>query len=187
MPASRRSLLLATISLVCFSLSVPAPVFSRTSAAAAQAETGKPKFTKWITVMPDEIQYMDSSVPVVIFRTKTSPDPEYRDRAGIKAAGLENRSRKGVRSVRLRWVALLNKNRIPGLREWLGHGQLESMELAIEPGKKLKIEISAPKLSEMIKHWMEENPNDQQIAFYIGVSEVVFEDGSMWRDDVIDS
>jgi hypothetical protein len=34
---------------------------------------------------------------------------------------------------------------------------------------------------------MEENPNDQQIAFYIGVSEVFFKDGSMWRDEVVDS
>jgi len=173
------------------------------SCAAAAAQTGASKYPKlkpftdedilegriegrW-TAGPafDNSQLQDPSVPVVVKGLNlVSGDPasKFIGLMKIQGADLENRGQKATRSVRLRWA----------LTKWetddteapikvLAEGVTDPFDVRVGPAESLKTDTPPVFFNRIAKPFLEGGRLEGRFQIVVGVSEVVFEDGSIWQ------
>jgi hypothetical protein len=139
--------------------------------------------------MPDVAQARDSTVPVFVFRVVsgfTEPDEAGSKEYQVKEVILENRSTKDVSAVTLRWklTPLADRNTVLYMGRHETH-VLSSLRKTLFIGHRQTLKLSLPKIADLIK----EIPSGNELkapdgfALIIGVGEVVFADGSTWKEE----
>jgi hypothetical protein len=96
---------------------------------------------------------------------------------GVK---LHNRSSKQVKAVSLRWLITVGKDRIERKRIYQWH-KLDAVDVALSGGQRQEIKLQTPKPDMTIEPFVEANRREQ-IEINIGVGEVEFADGSVWKE-----
>jgi hypothetical protein len=109
-----------------------------------------------------------------------SAEESLKDKAGIKAVVVENRSSKAVISIRLRWIATANSDRVER-KKIFGQGLLDAQDVYISEGEKAELNVTMPQMNVMLRRWFAEYPEERGTAITLGVSKVVFVDGSTWK------
>jgi hypothetical protein len=172
-----RTLILASTALAI----TTAMLFStRTSAIAIQG--------KWeVATLPDWRQPTDTTVPVWVFRVTT--DSASKDESGnrkyrISQVIVDNRSNKAVSAIRLRWAITPMLDRTDILKRGTFDPHiLATLDKKLAPGERQTLPIIAhPKVGDLVKS-IPDADSRPGFAFLIGVAEVVFDDGSTWKED----
>ena len=181
-----RLLLVSGIALVVVGL-----VFAANSNIGKSAgDGGKNQGGMEIAVMPDQQQFTNPAVPVVVFRAVSGlsePDADAKKQYLIKEVILENRSTKDISSVTVRWVITpLNSRTTPLARGEFSPHVLQSLHKTLRAGQRQTLKLSHPKLSELIQQVPNVEAMGSKFVFLIGVAEVVFEDGSSWKEELTD-
>jgi hypothetical protein len=161
-------------------LTLPLPVQSQKPAYTKRQVASSLEWKRGVSAQFDYPQLLDLSVPVFVRTTIMSSKEALIDKAGIKAVVVENRSGKAVVSIRLRWIATANSDRMER-KNVFGQGLLDAQGVYISEGEKAELNVTMPQMSVMLKRWFAEYPAERVTAISIGVSEVVFDDGSTWK------
>jgi hypothetical protein len=128
--------------------------------------------------IPEVVQGKDESVPVVVFGIAHYPAKNIDQRMlGVK---LHNRSSKQVKAVSLRWLITVGKDRIERKRVYQWH-KLDAVEVVLIGGQRQEIKLQTPKPDMTIEPFVEANRRER-IEINIGVGEVEFADGSVWKE-----
>ena len=143
-----------------------------------------------IAVILDYQQFTNPAVPVVVVRTvsgDSEPDADAKKQLLIKQVILENRSEKDVSAVTVRWLLTpLNSRTTPLARGEFNPHVLQSLDKTLRAGKRQTLKLSHPKLFSLIQQIPNREAMGNKFAFKIGVAEVVFEDGSSWKEELTD-
>jgi len=143
-----------------------------------------------IAVMPDQQQFTNPAIPVATFSTvsgRSEPDANGKTQLLIKQVILENRSTKDVSSVTVRWlITPLNSRITPVARGEFSPHALQSLNKTLRAGHRQTLKLSHPKLFTLIQQIPNREVVGNKFAFVIGVAEVVFEDGSSWKEELTD-
>jgi len=128
--------------------------------------------------IPEVVQGKDESVPVVVSGIAHYPAKNIDQRMlGVK---LHNRSSKQVKAVSLRWLITVGKDRIERKRVYQWH-KLDAVDVVLIGGQRQEIKLQIPKPDLTIEPFVEANRREQ-IEINIGVGEVEFADGSVWKE-----
>lgn len=176
-----RSLLV--IGLLVVTLSVVFAVSHSANPSTTAASQGHPNWE--VAALPDTVQFNDPLVPVAVFNVASGTKdtaPSERKEFQIKEVILENRSPKDVSSVTLRWTVTPLNARTTILKR----GQhvthvLRSLHKPLVAGHRQTLKLSLPKIFEILKT-VPNGDSYSGFAIIIGVSEIVFEDGSTWEE-----
>jgi len=162
--------------LVGFSLTTAGKI-STSSTSSAQTEPYME-----MAVMPDQQQFTNPAFPVVAVRTVSGRDEDQAQYL-IKEIIVENRSMKDVSSVKVRWVIAPLNSRTTSLRrgEFSPH-VLSLMHKTLKAGQRMTLKLSHPKLLDLIHEIPNLKAMGNKFVFLIGVAEVVFDDGSVWKE-----
>ncbi len=172
-----------TILIIGLSLMVLAsPRYQNPTEAGSNPQMPAPAF---VTGLPDLGQAEDSSVPVFLNGVQMAYGfKEYKDQAGIKGGRLQNRSSQTVIAVKIRWFSTTIKDE-KKREKIFQQGELKTFDVHIPPGQNQEVDFKLPGLNEMVARWMEESPNDKRLAMTFVVSEVTFEGGATWKEELV--
>ncbi len=161
-------------------------VFGAAHLGRSASDPGKNQDGMEIAVLPDQQQFTNPATPVVTVRTvsgRSEPDEHSKKQILIKEVILENRSAKNISSVTVRWrITPLNSRLTTLVRGEFSPHVLHSLHKTLRPGQRQTLKLSHPKLITLIQKIPNREPMDNKFAFVIGVAEVVFEDGSTWKE-----
>lgn len=160
------------------------------SASKFAGNAGRIQGETEIAVAPDEQQFNNPAVPVVVFRSVfglSDPDTKAKREPLIKEVILENRSTKDISSVTVRWVITpLNSRTTPLARGEFNPHVLQSLHKTLRAGQRQTLKLSHPKLITLIEQVPNLEAMGNKFIFFIGVAEVVFADGSSWKEESTD-
>ncbi len=128
----------------------------------------------------DNSQLNDPSVPVVVKGINmVSGDPTTRFIGLVKLQGadLENRGAKATSRVQLRW-ALVNRDEPEKV---LLEGVTPYFDARVGAGESLKTDTPPIFFNRIVQPLLVEGRLEGRFDLRVGVSEVAFEDGSVWR------
>jgi len=133
----------------------------------------------------DNSQLHDPSVPVVVKALNlVSGDPTTRfvGLVKIQGADIENRGQKATRSVQLRWALIKweTEDREEPIKV-IVEGVTPSFEVQVRPGESLRTDTPPVFLNRIVKPFLEGGRLEGRFKVVVGVGEVAFEDGSVWR------
>lgn len=144
-------------------------------------EKGSHRLQQFASSIPDGRQFLDDSVPVAVFRVTMNAEPgkPYKAEQGI----LENRSSKNVEAVTLRWSLTTMRDRETVLQR----GVMETIKLkaakkSFRAHSRQTLKFPTPSLRQMMKLAANVDMPSENFLITIGVSEVLFEDGSTWKE-----
>jgi hypothetical protein len=156
-------------------LSTVVLIFALTIYSTAQAS----QVNRWVSIIPDSVQYHDKSVPVIVGGMVLSSDKKYSEKSWVKSIRIENRSPKTVVLLKLRWFATtvedVRRERI------LEKGEITPISVSIMAGASEQLETPLPNLTKNLKKWIEENPNSKGFMITISTNEVLYEDATSWK------
>ena len=142
-------------------------------------------------VLLDSRQTDDPLVPVVVAGAGTLQGPA--DKRGLKlgCGVLRNRSPKQASSVQLRWI--LVRDQAPGSVAASGYdpknvlleGHPPPSDLTIFPDSVRRTDFSAINFAAITKDIAKDGTLTGKYVLIIGVREVIFEDGSVWKADPV--
>lgn len=143
-----------------------------------------------IAVLPDQQQFTNPAVPVITVRTvsgRSDSDADSKKQILIKEVIIENRSEKNISSITVRWrITPLNSRLTTLVRGEFSPHELQSLGKTLKPGQRQTLKLSHPKLITLIQKIPNKEAMNNEFAFVIGVAEVIFEDGSTWKEDFRD-
>jgi hypothetical protein len=141
-----------------------------------------------VSSLPNTEQYQNPSVPLVVIRVVSGvsdPDKDKPSEYLVKEVVVENRSQKEVISVILNWTVVASNNRLTALnRGVLSRHVLKDLNKNLLAGHRQTLKLSHPKLGKMIKDIPNLEGMGKEFIIMIGVSEVTFEDGSTWKEEL---
>jgi len=147
------------------------------------ASQGHPKWD--VSSMPDTVQFNDPSAPVAVYSVASGVKEASADgprELQVKEVIVQNKSSKDVSSLTLRWtVTPLNERTTVLLRGQHETHVLRPLHKTLAAGHRQTLKLSLPKIAKILKTV----PNADSysgFAIIIGVSDVVFEDGSSWEE-----
>ena len=173
--------------------SVVAVAFFASSHQSAHNSTARllvmtqPVQDKWkVAVVADAEQFKNPAVPVVVVSTisgTTDPNAVGKKQFVVKEVIVENRSTKKVSAITFRWAIAPMDNRLAVLRqgELLPHN-LTELRKSLVAGSRQTLKLSHPKISRLIEETAGIESMGTNFALIIGVGEVTFEDGSVWKE-----
>lgn len=142
-------------------------------------------------VLVDSQQSDNSLVPVVVAAAGALQGPA--DKRGLKlgCGVLKNRSPKQVSSVQLRWILVRDQDPGPIVasgyepKNILQEGHSPAIELSIFPDSVRRTDFSAINFAAITKDIAKDGTLTGKYVLIIGVREVVFEDGSVWKSEPV--
>jgi len=151
----------------------------------------KPPQGKWqVASVADAEQYKNPAIPVVVVSVTSGlsdPDADKNRQFLIKEVILENRSNKKVSEITIRWAIAPMNNRLTLLsRGKLATHRLPQLNKQLLAGQRQTLKLSHPKLGQLIEAIPNIEGMGTEFAFVIGVDQVVFEDGSTWKEESTD-
>lgn len=146
---------------------------------------------KWqVASVADAEQFKNPAVPVVVVRVTSGlsdPDENSKKQFLVKEVIVENRSNKKVSSITIRWALSPLSNRLVVLsRGELTTHKLPELKKQLLAGQRQTLQLSHPKIGKLIEDIPNLEGMGTEFAFVIGVGEVVFEDGSTWKEVLTD-
>ena len=146
---------------------------------------------KWqVASVADSEQFKNPAVPIVVVRVTSGlsePDASAKKQFLVKEVIVENRSNKKVSSITLRWALSPLNNRLVVLsRGELAAHKLYELKKQLLAGQRQTLQLSHPKIGKLIEDIPNLEGMGTEFAFVIGVGEVVFEDGSTWKEVLTD-
>jgi len=132
-----------------------------------------------IAVVPDPSQRKVAAVPVIVTSIGFVVDKEKS--LEFYKGYLENRSPKAVISVRIRWKLIADEDR--ELKNPLNRGETAPISVRVEGNDKREVEFPIPKFHEITKPLVKSKSLHGKYFLIAGVSEVLFEDGSSWKEE----
>jgi hypothetical protein len=149
---------------------------------ATGGNKNKPKAQGTVTSILDTDQFFDASVPVGILRVTSLAEPQkpYKPDQVI----VENRSSKKIEEITFRWSLTTMEDR----ETILQRGLMEPTKFRFQKKqllakKRQTIKLSMRSLKEILQDVKASDTVSGNYLFKIGISAVVFEDGSVWRED----
>jgi len=136
---------------------------------------------------PEPKQADDPLVPVVVAGVGAVQGPANRRGMRLGCGVLRNRSQKSVTAVRLRWILVRNQDRSviaqKGYRPdtVLREGHTAPIELNIPQDSRRQTDFSIISFTEITKDLAKEGILSGDYFLFVGVYEVLFEDGSVWN------
>lgn len=128
----------------------------------------------------DNSQLNDPSVPVVvkgINMISGDPTTKFVGLVKLQGADLENRGARAASRVQLRW-ALVNRDEPDKI---LLEGVTASFDVQVNPGESLKTDTPPIFFNRIAQPLLSEGQLQGKFNIVVGVNEVAFEDGSVWR------
>lgn len=157
---------------------------SSSTASASETQQAHPKWE--VTSLSDTSQFNNPTVPVAVVRVVsglTEPDERGKKQYVVKEVIVENRSTKNVASVTLRWLITPMDDRMSILqRGEMNPHILTALHKTLLTGRRQTLKLSLPKVGHLLKGV----PNADAVtrfAVIIGVSQVAFDDGSIWKEE----
>lgn len=144
---------------------------------------------KWeIACMPDWKQPLDTTVPVFVFRVTSGVEKdetgtnEYR----ISSVIVDNRSMKSVSSITLRWTITPMDDRANVLKTGkLDPHILATLHKTLAGGQRQTLKLSDLKPGKLVLQVPDANSRTG-FTVMISVGEVIFDDGSIWKEEMTD-
>lgn len=140
---------------------------------------------RWtVAVVPNSRQYRDSSVPVLITRTTTSAQ-KGKDNA-FEQVILWNRASKRIVEVKLRYS--INEVKAPDTFLYQSPQLPLSLknrkgENALKPDERRVVKVPDSKIAKLLKPLVKDGSVYGDFIITVSVSEVLFDDGTMWREE----
>ena len=128
----------------------------------------------------DKSQLKDPSAPVVvkgINMISGDPTTKFIGLVKLQGADLENRGAKATSRVQLRW-ALVNRDEPDKI---LLEGVTPHFDARVNPGESLKTDTPPIFFNRIVQPLLVEGRLQGKFNVVVGVGEVAFEDGSVWR------
>lgn len=179
----KRSHLILTIALVASS----AVILTTGKAGGlftAEVQSGK----RTLATLLDMQQYETPAVPVAVVRVVSGlsePNSEGKKQFLVKEVIVENRSNKEVTSITLRWKITPYSSPATALSKGnLKPHVLKSLHKSLLAGKRQSLKLAHPSVSQLIDRIPNVEAMSTDFAFIVGVSEVTFEDGSTWKEEM---
>lgn len=136
----------------------------------------------------DAEQYKNPATPVVVVSVTSGlsdPDADKNKQFLLKEVIVENRSNKKVSEITIRWAIAPMSDRLTLLsRGKLATHRLAQLNKELLAGQRQTLKLSHPKLGQLIEAIPNLEGMGTGFAFVIGVGEVVFEDGSIWKEGI---
>jgi hypothetical protein len=135
---------------------------------------------------PDALQEKDSLVPVVVASAGALQGPANRRGLRLGCGGFRNRSEKTVSALRLRWIIGRDQDRAALAQNgytantMLLTGHTLPIQLTIPKGGSKRTDFSIINFAEITAPLAREGVLTGDYYLFVGVFEVVFEDGSVW-------
>lgn len=160
---------------------------SSTSGASNSVYLSQEKFI--ISPLPDSEQYNNPSVPVVVVRTVSGigESEEKKKAILIKEVIVENRSSKSVASITLSWKVSPINDRLTHLnRGILKPHVLSELHKKLLAGNRQTLKTTHPSIKQMLSDIPNLESMGNEFAILMGVDEVVFSDGTTWKESPTD-
>lgn len=160
---------------------------SSTSGASNSVYLSQEKFI--ISPLPDSEQYNNPSVPVVVVRTVSGigESEEKKKAILIKEVIVENRSSKSVASITLSWKVSPINDRLTHLnRGILKPHVLSELQKKLLAGNRQTLKTTHPSIKQMLSDIPNLESMGNEFAILMGVDEVVFSDGTTWKESPTD-
>lgn len=180
-----RFLLISGVPLVVVAFLLSANNIASKSIIATAEKTSE----KWqVASLPDTEQANNPSVPVAVVRVTSGlsdQDADSKKQYLVKDVIVENRSGKNVSSVTIRWAIAPMNSRLTILsRGELQPHNLNSLHKHLFAGQRQTLKLSHPKIGNLLREIPNLDAMGGKFAVIIGVGQVVFEDGSTWKEEV---
>jgi hypothetical protein len=145
-----------------------------------------------IAVMPDQQQYTAPSIPVVAVRAVSGlseSEPNKKQDYLMKEVILENRSTKDVSEITIRWVIVPFYSRTTHLaRGEFKTYVLQSLHKTLRAGQRQTLKLTYhPRLFDLVQKVPNIERMGNKFVFLVGVSNVMFADGSSWEEELADA
>jgi hypothetical protein len=146
-----------------------------------------PQGTWTASQLPDLRQADDPLVPVVVGMAGAIQGPANRRGMRLGCGVLRNRSQKSVTAVQLRWILVRNQDRLMIAQKGytadtvLLEGHTPPIELSIPKESLRRADFSIISFAAVTKDLAKEGILTGDYFLFVGVYEVLFEDGSVWN------
>jgi len=130
-----------------------------------------------VSAVRDENQSFDGQAPVAVDRVRSIVAEGPWSNLIVQTVGFQNRSRKPVKEVRLKWI--LSREGTPVVLQ----GHIASLDARIPKGGRLEVELPPVlNFARLSKPLIRDGALNGDFLLSLRVSEVVFDDGSTWKD-----
>ena len=146
-----------------------------------------PQGTWTAYVAPDLRQGEDPPVPVVVAGAGAIQGPSNRRGMRLGCGVLKNRSEKSVVAVQLRWILIRRQDKSTIVQRGytsqtvLQTGHTLSIELSIPKESLRQTDFSIISFAAVTETLLEDEILSGDYALLVGVHEILFEDGSVWK------
>jgi hypothetical protein len=150
-----------------------------------------PQGTWTASVSPEPQQADNPLVPVVVAGAGARQGPANRRGMRLGCGLLINRSSKPVAAVRLRWILVRNQDRAAIAREGftpktvLQDGHSPAIELSIPKEGSRRTDFSIISFTEVTKDFAKDGVLEGDYFVFVGVQQVLFDDGSVWNAEPV--
>ena len=146
-----------------------------------------PQGTWTASLSPEPQQLDDSLVPVVVAMAGAIQGSTTRRGMRLGCGVLRNRSQKSVTAIKLRWILVRNQDRWVIVQKGytphtvLVEGHTPPIELSIPKESLRRTDFSIISFAAVTKDLAKEGILSGDYFLFVGVYEVLFEDGSVWN------